>query len=227
MSSWQHQSEASWPRRTKDHQVLFVVRYRDQPDAYMRVPPALANFGVSPPVLRAALERQALGEIPPGEIVAVVRARWSARMRNSPSYIAHQPRPRSGDRQALFLVRYADATSTMMRVSPGIAVFGPSRLSAVAAERQDSEHRPGALRRGPLAGTVHGRSRHPPHRADQVQNVVLVPCRDQLPKQAILLACISPHSLWTQDMPKKPWLQLRAGYAAARFSAALFSTPLW
>ena len=75
MSSWQHQSEASWPRRRKDHQVLFVVRYRDQPDAYMRVPPALANFGASPPVLRAALERQALGEIPPGEIVAVVRAR--------------------------------------------------------------------------------------------------------------------------------------------------------
>jgi hypothetical protein len=33
------------------------------------------------------------------------------------------------------------------------------------------------------------------HRADQVQNAVLVPCRDQLPKQAILLACISPHSL--------------------------------
>ena len=51
MSSWQHQSEASWPRRKKDHQVLFVVRYRDQPDAYMRVPPALANFGASPPVL--------------------------------------------------------------------------------------------------------------------------------------------------------------------------------
>ena len=52
-----------------------MVRYRDQPDAYMRVPPALANFGASPPILRAALERQALGEIPPGEIVAVVRAR--------------------------------------------------------------------------------------------------------------------------------------------------------
>ena len=32
-------------------------------------------------------------------------------------------------------------------------------------------------------------------RADQVQNGVLVACRDQLAKQAILLACISPHSL--------------------------------
>ena len=83
ISSWQHQSEASWPRRKKDHQVLFVVRYRDQPDAYMRVPPALANFGASPPILRAALERQALGEIPPGEIVAVVRARHCSHAQQS------------------------------------------------------------------------------------------------------------------------------------------------
>src|SRR5215207_5666702 len=33
------------------------------------------------------------------------------------------------------------------------------------------------------------------HRADEVENVVLVPCRDHLAKQVILLACISPHSL--------------------------------
>jgi hypothetical protein len=71
-------------------------------------------------------------------------------MRNSPSYIAHQPRPRCGDRQALFLVRYADATSTTMRVSPGIAVFGPSRLSAVAAERQAR----GELPKGKIASIV-------------------------------------------------------------------------
>jgi len=71
-------------------------------------------------------------------------------MRNSPSYIAHQPRPRSGDRQALFFVRYADATSTTMRVSPSIAVFGPSRLSAVAAERQAR----GELPKGKIASIV-------------------------------------------------------------------------
>src|SRR3954470_9474744 len=107
-------------------------------------------------------------------------------MRNSPNYIAHQPHPRSGNRQALFLVRYADATSTTMRVSPGIAVFGPSRLSAVAAERQargelpkgSSEHRPGALKCGPLASSTRGYSssrEKPPsafHRADQVHFVV-------------------------------------------------------
>jgi hypothetical protein len=33
------------------------------------------------------------------------------------------------------------------------------------------------------------------HRADQVQNVVLVPCRNQLAKQPILLTRLSPHSL--------------------------------
>jgi hypothetical protein len=48
------------------------------------------------------------------------------------------------------------------------------------------------------------------HRADEVENVVLVPCRDQSAKQAIVLACISPHSLrlgrvvvidWRRDLP--------------------------
>src|SRR5215218_6856280 len=68
-------------------------------------------------------------------------------MRNSPNYIAHQLRPRSGNRQALFLVRYADATSTTIRVSPGIAVFGPSRLSAVAAERQARREPAGGVTR--------------------------------------------------------------------------------
>ena len=42
-------------------------------------------------------------------------------------------------------------------------------------------------------------TRKPPHRAshraDEVENVFLISCRDQLAKQAILLACISPHSL--------------------------------
>jgi hypothetical protein len=70
MSSW-YEPEAAWPRRRRDKQVLFVVRYRDQPDAYVRIPPSLASFGASPPVLRAALERQARGEIPTGDIVEI------------------------------------------------------------------------------------------------------------------------------------------------------------
>jgi len=74
MSSW-YEPAAAWPRRRRDKQVLFVVRYRDQPDAYVRIPPTLASFGASPPVFRVALERQARGEIPAGDIVEIVRAR--------------------------------------------------------------------------------------------------------------------------------------------------------
>jgi hypothetical protein len=53
-------------------------------------------------------------------------------------------------------------------------------------------------------------TREASHRADEVENVVLVPCRDQSAKQAIVLACISPHSLrlgrvvvidWRRDLP--------------------------
>jgi hypothetical protein len=69
-------------------------------------------------------------------------------MHNSPSYLAHQPRPRAGDRQALFLVRYADATSATLRVSPGVAVFGPARIAAVAADRQAN----GELPKGKIVG---------------------------------------------------------------------------
>ena len=38
-------------------------------------------------------------------------------------------------------------------------------------------------------------TREASHRADEVENVVLVACRDQLPKQAELLTRLSPHSL--------------------------------
>ena len=48
-----------------------------------------------------------------------------------------------------------------------------------------------------LAGTDHQRNRRTPlHRADGVENViVLIACRDQLPKQAELPARLSPHLL--------------------------------
>ena len=74
MSSWA-EPENVWSRRKKDRQVLFVVRYRDQPDAYVRIPPALASFGSFALSNEGSLERQARGEIPPGDIVGVVRAR--------------------------------------------------------------------------------------------------------------------------------------------------------
>ena len=71
-------------------------------------------------------------------------------MSNSPNFLGHQPRPRAVDRQALFLVRYADATSTAMRVPPGVAVFGPSRIAMVAAERQAK----GELPKGKISSIV-------------------------------------------------------------------------
>ncbi len=59
--------------RRPDRQVLFVVQYRDGSRAFVRVPPNLAIFGASPQVLRLTKERQAKGEIPPGEIAGLVR----------------------------------------------------------------------------------------------------------------------------------------------------------
>ena len=38
-------------------------------------------------------------------------------------------------------------------------------------------------------------TREASHRADEVENIVLVACRDQLPKHAKLLTRLSPHSL--------------------------------
>ena len=53
------------------------------------------------------------------------------------------------------------------------------------------------------------------HRADEVENVVLVACRDQLPKQAILLACISRRlnkpQIHFRTLPLKPPHARQAG----------------
>ena len=73
MSTWG--GVATRRGRARDRQVLFVVRYRSGPDAYVRVPPDLGDYGSSPPVLRIAKERQARGEIPAGEITTVLRVR--------------------------------------------------------------------------------------------------------------------------------------------------------
>src|SRR3954465_8817108 len=49
---------------------------------------------------------------------------------------------------------------------------------------------------GRFSGIGRCRSPEKPHmEADEVENLVLVARRDQVPKQPILLACISPHSL--------------------------------
>ena len=74
-----HCGRMQWDSRTgakrrPDKQVLFVVQYRDGSRSFMRVPPRLAMFGVSPPVLQLARERQSRGELPAGDIATLVRA---------------------------------------------------------------------------------------------------------------------------------------------------------
>jgi hypothetical protein len=56
-----------------DRQSLFVVNYQDGSRAFLRVPPEITQFGASPPVMRAAEERQSRGELPPGKIERLVR----------------------------------------------------------------------------------------------------------------------------------------------------------
>jgi hypothetical protein len=64
----------TFARRRPDKQVLFVVHYGDGSRSFVRVPPHLATFGVSPAVLRLARERQSNGELPAGDIATLVRA---------------------------------------------------------------------------------------------------------------------------------------------------------
>ena len=54
---------------------LFVVNYADGSRAFLRVPPAVAMFGVSPPVMKLAREVQARGGIPAGEIASLSAVR--------------------------------------------------------------------------------------------------------------------------------------------------------
>jgi hypothetical protein len=55
---------------------MFVVRFADGSSAYTRIAPHIATFGVSPAVMRIVAERQSRGEIPAGNILEIVRARW-------------------------------------------------------------------------------------------------------------------------------------------------------
>jgi hypothetical protein len=61
--------------RQPDTQVLFAVRFADGTTAYTRVQPRLATYGASPAVTRLVKERQMTGEMPGGDIVAIIRVR--------------------------------------------------------------------------------------------------------------------------------------------------------
>ena len=58
--------------RTRDTHNMFAVRYADGRSAYIRVDPKAAQFAA---VIGIATARQAMGEVPEGEIVGVQRVR--------------------------------------------------------------------------------------------------------------------------------------------------------
>jgi len=73
-------------------------------------------------------------------------------------------------------------------------------------------------------------TREASHRADEVENVVLVACRDQLPKHAELLTRLSPHSLRlgrvVPVLPVGPAGSLQAFWCSwARAQSAMYATP--
>jgi hypothetical protein len=61
--------------RRPDRMVMFAVRYEDGTSAYIRVPPGIGTFGVSPAVMKLAQGAQARGEIQSGLIAKVERVR--------------------------------------------------------------------------------------------------------------------------------------------------------
>jgi hypothetical protein len=61
--------------RRADPQTMFAVRFADGTTAYTRVAPKLASFGASPAVHRLVAERQITGEVPPGDILEIIRVR--------------------------------------------------------------------------------------------------------------------------------------------------------
>jgi hypothetical protein len=61
--------------RRPDTQVLFALRFADGTTAYTRVQPRLATYGTSPAVTRLVKERQMTGEVPGGDIVAIIRVK--------------------------------------------------------------------------------------------------------------------------------------------------------
>jgi hypothetical protein len=113
-------------------------------------------------------------------------------------------------------------------------VQGSPRTRVCCFGYHQRRHPPRPLLTQPRPFYAHGMYRitlKPPHRAshraDEVENVVLVAC---LPKQAILLACISPHSLRlgrvVPVLPVRPAGAFETlGSARAGAESAVHATP--
>ena len=66
-------SEFAEPGHPDDGQVLLVIRFQSGPDGYIRVPPHIAKASATQSMMNLVRQRQASGELPPGEVARVIR----------------------------------------------------------------------------------------------------------------------------------------------------------
>jgi len=66
-------SEFAEPGHPHDGQVLLVVRFQSGPDGYIRVPPHIgAEVSAPRSMMKLVRQRQACGELPPGEAAGII-----------------------------------------------------------------------------------------------------------------------------------------------------------
>ena len=66
-------SEFAEPGHPHDGQVLLVIRFQSGPDGYIRVPPYIVAQVSAKSMMKLVQQRQACGELPPGEAVRIIR----------------------------------------------------------------------------------------------------------------------------------------------------------
>jgi len=71
-------SEVAEPGQPHDRQVMLVVRFHSGPDGYTRVPPHIAEASAAQSMMKLVRQRQACGELPPGEVASVIRMHRAA-----------------------------------------------------------------------------------------------------------------------------------------------------
>jgi hypothetical protein len=65
-------SEFAEPGHPHDGQVLLVIRFQSGPDGFIRVPPHIAEASAAQSMMKLVRQRQACGELPPGEAVGII-----------------------------------------------------------------------------------------------------------------------------------------------------------
>jgi hypothetical protein len=65
-------SELVEPGQPRDNQVMLVIRFQSGPDSYVRVPPHIAEAPATQSMMELVRQRQACGELPPGEVAQII-----------------------------------------------------------------------------------------------------------------------------------------------------------